>query len=270
MTTERPLPKFANPPIVETVLGFEFSPIRWSVPHFGLFWSEIRSQYPHHEVQPPLNSLIERFGNDRISPNLQIQFLQHPLVRCWFVDPSNRRLIQIQQDRFIQNWRKQGPEDQYPHYEQIWPGFEKEWARFCAFSEREELGQPQVTQCEVTYVNQIERGAAWSSLNDLGDVVTFWKSTPASSYLPAPEAVLAKIAFVIPRLAARLHVELQHALRTPDLTEVLQLSITVRGQPKSGSSADLNEWMGLAREVVVRSFVDLTTPRMHEIWKRSA
>jgi uncharacterized protein (TIGR04255 family) len=269
MTKERTLPDFDDPPVVETALGLEFAPLRWSVPHFGLFWSEIREEYPRHQVQPPLDSVVERFGDDpRNRSGLQIQFLRHPLLRCWFFDRSNSRLLQIQPDRFIHNWRKQDLSDQYPHYENIWPIFEREWHRFCEFAMREEVGQPKVTQCEVTYVNQIERGPAWMSLADLGRVLTFWNESPSSSFLPPPEATLAKMAFVLPNLKARLHVELQLAIRNSDLKEVLQLTLTARGQPESGDLPDVRTWMDRAREAVVQSFVDLTTQRMHQLWRR--
>jgi hypothetical protein len=55
--TGRPLPDFGAPPVVETALGVEFAPLRkWSVPHFGVFWNEIKSDYPRFEVQPALAS----------------------------------------------------------------------------------------------------------------------------------------------------------------------------------------------------------------------
>ena len=46
-TMSADLPSFDAPPVNETVLGVEFTPLaKWSIPHFGLFWSRIRDEYP--------------------------------------------------------------------------------------------------------------------------------------------------------------------------------------------------------------------------------
>ena len=47
------LPDFNEPPVIETVLGLQFDPIEsFNVPHFGLYWSKIRADYPTFDVQP--------------------------------------------------------------------------------------------------------------------------------------------------------------------------------------------------------------------------
>jgi uncharacterized protein (TIGR04255 family) len=46
---------FDNPPIAEKVMGVEFTPLEtWFAPHFGLFWHEIRKDYPNFEMKPPI------------------------------------------------------------------------------------------------------------------------------------------------------------------------------------------------------------------------
>jgi uncharacterized protein (TIGR04255 family) len=154
----RTLPHFDDPPVVETVLGVEFVPLeKWHIPHFGLFWHDIRGEYPRFEVQPPLASPIEKFGQEAGPPQrLALEMLTHPPVRCWFIDRSEKRLLQVQNDRFIHNWRKAGSVETYPHYENIRPLFEREWERFCLFLKSHDLGTPEVRQCEVTYVNHID------------------------------------------------------------------------------------------------------------------
>lgn len=269
MQTDRKLPDFDDPPVVETVLGVEFEPLqKWSVPHFGVFWKEIEAEYPRFEIQPPLDSRIERFGDDlKKPPGLRIELLQEPKVRCWFHDTTNTRLIQVQPDRFVHNWRKHVVAEPYPHYENIRPVFAKEWARFCEFTSKHKLGTPVVIQCEVSYVNHIDQGKGWTSLADVGKVVNFW-GDGARTFLPAPETVLAKCAFQMPGQDGRLHVDLQHAIRNVDLQEILQLTLTARGRPQGGKLADILAWMDRAREWVVQGFADITTPRMHYIWKR--
>ena len=72
----------------------------------------------------------------------------------------------------------------------------------------------------------------------------------------------------MPEQDGRLHVDLQHAIRNVDLQEILQLTLTARGRPQGGTSADIVAWMDRARGWVVQGFADITTPRMHQLWKR--
>ena len=55
-------PKFKRPPVAETLLGVQFAPLRsFSIPHFGLYWARIRSDYPDQEMKPPLGPEVEEF-----------------------------------------------------------------------------------------------------------------------------------------------------------------------------------------------------------------
>ncbi len=220
--TRRTLPDFDDPPVVETVLGVEFAPLeKWSIPHFGLFWHEVRDEYPGFEVQPPLDSQIERFGREvrreaRQPQMVKFEVLSQPPIRCWFIDQSGRRLLQVQNDRFVHNWRKVGPAETYPRYESIRPIFEREWERFCRFLESNALGTPEVRQCEVSYVNHLDQGKGWQTFADLGNVIACWSGTPTGRFLPAPEDVGLKTCYLMPDNQGRLHIQLQPAIRHAD------------------------------------------------------
>ena len=93
-------------------------------------------------------------------------------VRCWFFDTSETRLIQVQNNCFIHNWRKTAETDNYKHYDAIRPIFVDEWSRFLGFLDQNSLAKPDVWQCEITYVNHIERGQGWSVFADLHQVTS--------------------------------------------------------------------------------------------------
>jgi hypothetical protein len=40
-----------------------------------------------------------------------------PIPRLSFANEQGNEMIQVQNDRFIKNWRKEGDGEQYPHYE---------------------------------------------------------------------------------------------------------------------------------------------------------
>ncbi len=65
MSTNQSLPKFDAPPVVEMVLGVEFTELlEWNIPHFGLLWGMIRNEYRYCSVKEPLLSQIEIFGDE--------------------------------------------------------------------------------------------------------------------------------------------------------------------------------------------------------------
>lgn len=272
MTTigNRRLPAFDRPPVVETALGVEFSPLaQWGVPHFGLFWEKIRNEYPRFQVQPPLGSQIEKFGRAAAqAPALTIEFGDPARLRCWFFNTNDVQLLQVQDSRFILNWRKATEATEYPHYATFRPQFEAEWNRFCSFLAENHLPLPAVLQCEVTYVNVIPKGAGWESFGELSKVTKVWSD--GTSALPPPEQATLNARYVMPGDRGRLHVSLQPAIRNTDASEILQLTLTARGQPSGPSVREILEWFDTGHAWIVEGFADITTDKMHSLWKRTA
>src|SRR2546421_522972 len=133
-----PLPKYTKPPVIETVLGVQFAPLKaFSIPHFGLFWSTIRDDYPQQAMMPPLGNVVEDFAAPLVPDKIGISFVSEPEARCWFLNASGTELIQLQRDRFVRNWRKVTGIEGYPSYDLLKPRFEQDWARLLNFLERE-------------------------------------------------------------------------------------------------------------------------------------
>lgn len=266
-----PLPEFGAPPVVETVLGVEFAPLGpWGIPHFGLFWHGIRGEFDRFEVQPHLSSQIEQFGDERGQPPPMFIDLLPPQVRCWFISRDDKTLIQVQNSRFMLNWRKGDGQTAYPRYEQtVRPRFVSAWQSFSTFVKDHELGDIAVAQCEVTYVNHLEIGVGWKDATDIGEVFPMWAGKTLGEFLPPPERVHFGANYLLPGSLGRLRVTMQPAFRSSDGSEILQLTLTARGRPQSSSQSDVINWLDLGREWVVRGFADITSPKMHSIWNRA-
>jgi uncharacterized protein (TIGR04255 family) len=191
-------------------------------------------------------------------------------VRCWFLDQRGANLIQLQPDRFVRNWRQTdiSPEP-YPRYRNLKANFETEWDNFNGFLSLNGLIPPAPVQCEVTYVNNIDRGDAWDTFADLHKVITFWGDM-ADTLLAGPEAINISLSYSRGNPTDRLHVTLNHAIRIRDGKEVLQLSLIARAKPQGLTTSDLLTCMDSCHEWIVRAFTDLTTPAMHTIWGRTA
>ena len=266
------LPSFDNPPVEETAFSIQFAPIsKFGIPHFGLYWEHIRNEFGRFEVQPPISREIEQFETfARQKTRIGLQFVTEPDVRCWFLDESGNRLIQIQRDRFAYNWRRVTGEETYPRYPEARETIQTHWLRFLAFLESEDLDQPEVNQCEITYVNHIEIGSGWQNYAELNKVIAPWSGDRSGRFLRDPERANMEMRYLLPEKLGRLHISIVPVIRARDTKEVLQMNLIARGAPKSSKVEDMLDWFDLGREWVVKGFTDITTQSMHKIWRRTS
>jgi hypothetical protein len=87
-------------------------------------------------------------------------------------------------------------------------------------------------------------------------------------FLPASEGLAFKANFPMQDRTGRLRVALNRAVRAIDGAEVLVFTLTARGKPQSSATEDILAWCDQGREWIVRGFADLTTERMHGLWRR--
>ena len=273
MVDETPLPDFDNPPVVEVALGVQFQSLeRLLTPHLGLLWGVFRSEFPIAEQYPPLAPAREEFGPSA-TPGVQIRFEEkQPTPRCWFLNNDKTELLQIQQDRFFHNWRKEGDDAEYPRYENIRSTFVARLREFRRFVEKEDLGVFKPLLCEATYVNNLDAGVGWDRPGQLGRVLACSKDQFSDSFLPEPEDTQMSFRFVIrgddDDPIGRLHVLLNPMTRTSDGARKIQLRLMARTIPRSGDSDGIMSALDTGREWVVRGFASITSEHMHEIWGR--
>jgi len=265
-------PSFRTPPVIETVLGTEFSRVeKWDVRHFGLFWHQMREHFPGFEVQSPIRSGIESFDKPReVESAVSLHFsTDRPDPRCWYVSGDGRELIQLQDSRFIFNWRKLDSDAPYPRYADfVRPAFERHWPAYLQFLRDYGLDSPQVVQCEVSYVNHLPKGIGWESIADWPKVFKGISQIDGFQFLPPPESALLNVSYLMPDRSGRLRVSVVPAIRNADGIEIIKLVLTARGRPDSSDLSSLLKWFDLGHDWVVRGFADITTDRMHALWQR--
>ncbi len=264
------LPSYERPPVIEVVCGMQYAPIeRFQATAYGLLWQRLREEYPDVEQKPPLAQMSERFGEE-ITDERRIELSNvPPLPRLFFVHKTPNWLLQVQADRFLHNWRKSKDSDVYPRFPEVFGKFWSAWETFLEFCNGEGLGDPQVNQLEVTYINHIIQDDGWSGLGTIGEVFPdlYWREK--HSFLPSPESIAWKASFTLPEDAGRLHVSLRHALRRDDNKPVLLCELTARGMPEARDAEAIREWFKVGREWIVRGFADLTSEHVQEkIWRR--
>jgi len=254
-----PMPQYDNPPVTETVLGIEFRPIAaWQIPYFGLLWSKIRDKYPKFAVQPPL-------PEESTGPGIFISVGPIP-PRCWFIDESDRWLIQVQHSRFISNWRKRA-ENEYPSYKLFRDRFAEQYSIFQALLKDENFPEVQLFQAEVSYINQIDIESDFQKLPAIFPIFSAFKE---GDILPLPQGGGFNLAYAMPGDRGRLTISFQSVLNHETAKELLQLTVTAKTLIASNSTENAAlEALDYGHEWVVRGFTDFTSTGMHEVWKRT-
>ena len=270
-----PLPDFAKPPLIEVVLSIQFDALQGlGVSLLGLLWARYKDRFPKTEEHAPLPTVTETFGV-RPDQRVEVSFEMleaPPAPRLWFLTEAGDKLIQVQKNRFIHNWRKLVEDREYPRYTHIREGFVRELSAFEEFLQREGIGQLVPNQCEVTYVNHLESGKGWERHGQLDEALAVWSSRLSDDFLPEPEDARFAVRYVIPddqgNPAGRLHVSLQPAFRRADTKAILTLELTARGRPLSEGVEGALQFLDLGHEWVVRGFTSITTTPMHRLWER--
>jgi uncharacterized protein (TIGR04255 family) len=264
------LPGFEAPPVVELALGVQFEPLQnFRTVHFGAFWKKISKDFPHVEEKPPLGDIPEKFG-------IQIESLTFNLVegillpRLWFLNSQKNELIQLQQNRFVYNWRRQNDDDSYPHYSNIRTKFISEYERLAEFLKAEDLGDIKPTACEITYVNHIVSNAVWSEFGDFAKVFTIFNSNPQASFLPVAESVRFASNYVIKNNAekavGRLRATVAPEVRRSDGKKLFVMNMAAVGVPESKDLAGVLSFLDVGHEWIVKGFEALTTEDMQAAW----
>jgi uncharacterized protein (TIGR04255 family) len=267
MTVSDPLPKFDSPPVVETVLSAQFDPIpQFNEAHGGWFWKKcLPPEWKRTAIAPRLEDQFERFGEAKLWGPESLLMIRAPGgERIQIFGSDDERMIQIQNTRFLYNWRKQSAA--YPSYEKLHPEFMNCFQSFTQFVKQECSVELTVNQWEVTYVNHILKGDLWETPEDWTGIFP-WFAPPTIDTKPQPDDFQGEWSMRIGENLGRLHISLKH-VRIGSITgrEALALQLTARGPLHEG--VDLEAGLNIGHECIVRSFTSMTDKSAHEYWKR--
>jgi len=272
-----PLPEFDNPPVTEVVLGIQFDKLDLlKTPQLGYVWQAFRDRFPQTEEQPPLTPAFEQFGpkpGGRPTVRLELSPIP-PRPRVWLLNESGSELLQVQQDRFVRNWRKRKDAEEYPRYRSLRELFRQDFEAFCGLIEGEQWGSVEPNQCEVTYVNIIPTGEGWQNHGDLDKVLTVFSARYSDDQLGKPEESVVSLQFVLKdeggEPVGRLHIAANPVVQVSDNQAAFRLSLTARGKPQGDGIEGVMEFLDRGHEAIVRGFASITTTEMHKVWKRTS
>ncbi len=258
--------KYPTPPVVEVVCGIQFNTLqKLLTPHLGSLWELYQKEgYTECEEHPPLPRRIEPLHRAPLPHITLNKETAPPFPRIWFLHETSDKIIQIQRDRFIFNWRAFKPGSQYPGLDSIVNDFEKHFRCFEDFMMMQGERIKQI-QYELSYLDHIPRGEEWENLGDLGLILNrLIAKGRKEHFLDRAESVNWRTSFQL-SADARLSVAIRNRI-LPQKKEVLQIEWTARGplaRPSTSTkenSAMLppsREWFKLAREHIRQKFMSL-------------
>jgi uncharacterized protein (TIGR04255 family) len=269
--------KFDAPPVVETALSVQFNTLAgFTAAHAGWFWKEYVEKLgdgPSNEWKQvteavKIPELFEKFGAEdlwafpsfRVTPGVLSSRVQ-------IIRGDGERMLQVQDNRFILNWRKQA--SAYPTYETLLPEFRNMLNAFETFCTEATFGTPVYNLWEITYVDQVKKGTMWDSVRNLNRIFPALGPPPVGAHHAPPsddETMSADWRFSLADRRGRLYVQLRQAKLQPSNEEVIQLTTTARGPVSETQSWE--QGMDFGHDALRETFLAITSTEAKEFWKK--
>ncbi len=261
-------PHFKRPPIFEQAIALVFEPLReFSIVDPGLFWPQVREEFPLSETAPRLPTSVELFDE----PEAQMQFSAHPAVqlpRTVLKSSSESELIQLQDNRFVFNWVRASEDAEYPRFEKtierLWVLYSK-WAKFC----EERYGvAPRLRQCELTNVNVIpvaDFGSSFADMHLAFAVDPFDWRVPG---LVAETYVRQRVHRMVDEESqplGRLHSVIS-PVYGPKNEQAFHFELTARSAPEINSLEQARVFFDHAHIMINAAFMASVTKHMRDVW----
>ena len=259
--TSKELPDYTSPPLTEVACGISFTSLsKMNMPHFGLFWNLLIDDFPVSKHAPPLGGT-----NASVCPSTGL-----PLPRIWLIGESENILIQLQNDRFLFNWRKMGDTDEYPRFNFVLDSFRKYLGVFINFVGEYDLGEITPIGCELNYINHIVEGEGWQGTEQIGNIFNDIAWSSDKEFLPPPSVINWQGIFELPEDKGELDVILRQGKRRTDMQRLFTLEMNAKGiDRKMQQFDDVWSWYDLAHEWIVKGFADLTKQEIQaNLWGR--
>ena len=241
--------KFKNAPIAEVVVGAQFEEFVFGSGFIFNFYQKNKNDYPIVREDALLSSVIERMeGPD------QHKILNTQNSRKLFFNTNETKLIQLQPDRLLFNWRKTSDDEEYPHFDSVFKEFKKIYDGLV----NEDL-QQKINQLEMTYVDHFlmedfkQNDYNPSQVLNIIDLTTF----------DEVKSIEQNISFPVRNLNSNIHLNIRSATRKNDQKKILRMDTTCRGAP---GNKDINNWYEEAHDKLLELFSHITTDKAKTKW----
>jgi uncharacterized protein (TIGR04255 family) len=263
-------PTFAKPPIVELVLGAQFSPLtKLTSAHLGIFWKMLGEEWSDPSDVPPLGDQFETFDRPRWAAAQfarQLQLGQIFPGRLVIGHKNKDRLVQVQSTRFHLNWRKR--EGFYPSYKRLVAEFETIFEKFTGFVESAGVGNVLLNQWELTYIDAFPKAERWETPADWSKFLPglFSDLFPTTGMDLALDNRAAEWSYELQPKLGRLYIAAQSGIWGDDKQDSLFLHTTARGPIGGTGVKTLRDGLDLGHKVAVETFLRVTDKGEQARW----
>jgi len=268
------LPEYERPPVVEVALAIEFEQaIGVRTLDFGQLAAAWVDSLPVADERRPLPRM-EWPDDDLVDDLVEALFDdEEPIVppRLWLENDVGDQVVQIQRDRLVVNWRKEGSGD-YPRYKIVRDRLQDAWRRLIQVCNDLNQDAPVPNLCEIQYINNIGIDEGWKSPQDTAKLITSWQGVDDEGYIPSNHLCQFSLHCHFPEdREGWLNIDgwTTSAPAGNDADSMrMVLNLTSRGHALSKDLVSALDFFDTAHVWIVRGFTAITTPRAHDTWGR--
>ncbi|BCJ71658.1 hypothetical protein CS0771_12020 [Catellatospora sp. IY07-71] len=252
-------PRFDRPPVREVALTVQFDALQTmqtlTLAPLRVDWSP---EYPKLSEVAPRSPLTRTGAN--------VEFVSSeapwPVPRCTFISADGNRAIEIQHDRFGVTWSFDSDAPSYPGFGALSAELAARFGQFEALINSSLGVDIQVNDVEIEYENHIE-GIRAEEL--CFGILSGWAQSTAT--LAEPTLDYAGMRFHYCASPSNDNTAILVGVDTAESdgngsASTLRLEV----QRDTDSSKVFVESLSIAHEVLVRRFLEVTTPAMHSEW----
>ncbi len=231
-----------NPPLIELVLGIQFNKkIFENELLIKIYNSLLMKEFPKIEEKPVVPATIEEYNKPTIT-----KILSGFNTRKLFINNEEDKLIQIQPDKILFNWRKMNNKTLYPRFLKVYKEFTE-----CLDSINKIVSYNDfINQYEITYIDHFQI--------DLFNISSFNISKLFNIFPLNENEEISNIGinYSIPQnlLNGNLNVLIQSAIRSTDNKKIIVLESTCRGFNKNIS---IDNWFNDSHVVLYNHFFSI-------------
>lgn len=244
---------YKNPPLAEVVIGLQLSEEAISHQLIQDFYENYKGKFPNIQEHPPLQSIIEKKEG-----NSEIGLPSSYSSRKFFIETIGNKLVQIQRNKLLFNWRALENNAAYPHFDDVL----NEFLGFVDYINKKTNGtlMNKINQLEFTYVDHISFTDLEEKKLSITDIVNFLSIKKDFKSLSCNFSVWDETVNGI------LNISLKTGRRNKDLAKIYILETTCRGY--NDSSNELNIWFKDARKILLEYFESITTDKAKKLWEK--
>ncbi len=255
-----------NPPIVELVVGVQFSTERPAdSTRLVLFWNQhLRASYPNASEAPALEDTFEKFGDDVAwnRPGIRLSLESLPSIRFQYTNETNDRMVQLQPTRLIFNWMRR--KSDYPRFSTLHAEFQNVYDSWEKFSLSDGVGEIVPNQWELCYVNFIPQGELWQTPGDWHKISPMFVAQVPSFEPLDFENRIVQWKMLMPGNTGRVTLTAEQ-VKNEQSKLGLQLTITARGP--ASTINECHERLSAAHDIIIELFEKLITPEAIAHWE---